>query len=198
MKGNSKWLLGGGLVVTALAAGAVVYGRVRSVDVPRVGAWEAVPLVCAPTIDRVALAGAVRLVREHHHDLRMLPVSDPCVPGDGVISLVVDPALDDQVPAGPIGSMSQDPAVRDGELLPLTPATWGVTTRTQQGTRIVRAHVRLHPHYGGELVLAHELLHALGWEHPSPAPPSGHVLHPHAASLHDWRGVDGRQRPVLP
>lgn len=189
MKGNSKVLLAGGLVATALAAGAVVWGRLRSVEVPRVGEWEAVPLVCAVGVDRVALSRALDAVRDHGHAARLLPPSDPCVPGDGVISIAIDPTLDDATiaTANPVGIDQHD-----GELSPLTPQTWGVTACTREGRALRRCHVRLHPQ-AGELTLAHELLHAQGWEHPVGAP-TGHILHPRDPGPRDWRGVDGGVR----
>ena len=189
MRGNSKVLLAGGIVATALAAGAVVWGRVRSVEVPRVGEWEAVPLVCAVGVDRVALGRALDAVRDHGHRARLLPPSDPCAPGDGVISIAIDQSLDDATIASsaPVGIEAHD-----GELSPLSPQTWGVTACSREGRRIVRCHVRLHPQ-AGELAIAHELLHAHGWEHP-PLAPTGHVLHPSSPGLRDWRGVDGGAR----
>lgn len=202
MKGNSRWLLAGGLIATALAAGGVIFGRVQRVDPPRACAPEVVPLLCdrpgpgGERVDRVELAAAVRELRAHGHALRVLPPTDSCTPGDGVIDLVIDPALDDQRIAvdgpQPLPDRLEDPY--EGAL-PLSPITWGRTEQRCEGPRWRGASVRLHPR-AGQLALVHEALHALGWvpDHDVWHPPTGHVLHAHRPSLDDWRGVDGGAR----
>lgn len=58
--------------------------------------------------------------------------------------------------------------------------------RSNQGL-MVEATIRVRPK-ARALVIAHELGHALGYEHP-PAPPSGHMMHPTRPGW-DSRGLE--------
>lgn len=176
---TALWVTG---LVTAVAAGvAVVFGRVRDVEVPRRGAWETPPSVCveAPA-DRQLVGEALGVLREHGiAGGRLLPEGAPCTPRDGLIVVVVDPSLDGEALGGP--------GLDDPEAVDRT--VWGRTRVGQRetGGPILRVEVRLHPR--AELTAhVHELLHAQGYDHP-PQAPSGHVLHPTRASLRDWRGI---------
>jgi hypothetical protein len=183
---RSQTALGLTGIALALAAGAaVVWGRVRSVDVPRRGTWPAVPEICTEA-KRREVQGAVRALRDHGYRLDLLPPREgPCPERAGQIVVRVDVALDT---AGPMGTGWVGGEITDRD--ESESVTWGSTrvTQTTDGA-IVRAIVRLHPD-ADELTATHELLHALGWDHPV-APPTGHVMHPHAPSLADWRGVEG-------
>lgn len=176
-----------GLVATLAAGAAVVWGRVRSVDVPRHGQWSGVALVCAADgVHRRDVVAAVADAADHGHTVRLLPAGSDCTPRDGLVVVRVDPALD-------VGTGLGDGWGGDAIVLEDTDDTgtvWG-RTHVQQlaGGRILRADVRLHPSQSA-LSTTHELLHALGWGHPDLAP-TGHVLHPTAPSLDDWRGVRG-------
>jgi hypothetical protein len=174
---KSKAALGLAGLVTALAAGAaVVYGRVRSVDVPQPAHWPGVALVCAGDgVDRVALVEAIDALEEHEQKVRLLARGEDCTPRDGIVAVRVDPSLDTE--AGMGGFDGDEPRI-----------VWGLTHVVAEGERIRSATVRLHPRQDatGD---AHELLHALGFEHPRLAP-TGHILHPSNPSLRDWRGVE--------
>jgi hypothetical protein len=176
---KSKAALGiAGLVATLVAGAGVIYGRVRAVEVPHPASWPGTALVCAgPGVDRVALVDALELLEEHHLALRLLPVAEPCITRDGVVAVVVDPALDTEAGLG--GGIDRDAEVPR--------ITWGVTHVVAEGERIRSATVRLHPRQD-VLGDTHELLHALGWEHPR-NPPTGHVMHPSSPGLRDWRGL---------
>lgn len=168
-----------GLVATLVAGGAVVWGRVRSVEAPRPAAWAGTMPVCAGDgVDRVALLEAVREVEAHGFAVRLLP-RGPCEVADGIVAVNVDPTLDTEAGLG--GGIDRDPD-------PMS-TTWDLTHVVAEGGRIRSATVRLHPRQDatGDV---HMLLHALGWLHPV-NPPTGHVLHPHDPSLRDWRGVEG-------
>jgi hypothetical protein len=177
---KSKAALGLAGLVTALAAGAaVLYGRVRSVEVPQPAHWPGVALVCAGEgVDRVALVEAIDQLEEHGQKARLLARGEDCTPRDGIVAVRVDPSLDTEAGmGGGIEADGDEPRI-----------VWGLTHVVAEGERIRSATVRLHPRQDatGD---AHELLHALGWEHPKFAP-TGHVLHPSNPSLRDWRGVE--------
>lgn len=186
-RGQGKAALGVAGLVAALAAGAaVVFGRVRDVEVPRRGAWETPPSVCVvEPASRQLVGEALGVLREHGlAPGRLLPEGTPCTPRDGLVVVVVDPALD--VPGyfdvGDDGIM--EAVQNDG-----AGVVWGRTKVSQRetGGPILRVEVRLHPR--AQLTAhVHELLHAQGYDHP-PQAPSGHILHPDRASLTDWRGV---------
>lgn len=70
-----------------------------------------------------------------------------------------------------------------------TPTRHGVTHAwTTSFGLTTRADVRVLP-YASALVIAHELGHVLGYEHPRAAP-SGHLLHPTRPGW-DGRGLEG-------
>lgn len=174
-----------GLIVTVAAGAAVVWGRVRSVEVPRRGAWGPIaPAVCVEG-HRGEVRDAIAILHDHGHDLDLLPPppGGACPERVGQIVVRVDPALDT---AGPLGVGWVGGEIGDADEAGVR---WGSTRVWQEGDRIVRALVRLHPD-SAETAATHELLHALGWDHPV-APPTGHVMHPSAAGLRDWRGVKG-------
>ena len=179
-RGQGKAALGVAGLVAALAAGAaVVFGRVKDVEVPRRGAWEAPPSVCVvEPASRQLVGEALGVLREHGlAPGRLLPEGTPCAPRDGLVVVVVDPALDGETLPG----LDEEVAVDR--------TAWGRTKVSQRetGGPILRVEVRLHPR--AQLTAhVHELLHAQGYDHPRAAP-SGHVLHPDRASLTDWRGV---------
>lgn len=179
-RGQGKAALGVAGLVAALAAGAaVVFGRVRDVEVPRRGAWETPPSVCVvEPASRQLVGEALGVLREHGlAPGRLLPEGAPCAPRDGLVVVVVDPALDGEALPGLDEEVAVDRTV------------WGRTKVSQRetGGPILRVEVRLHPR--AQLTAhVHELLHAQGYDHP-PQAPSGHILHPTRASLTDWRGV---------
>ena len=176
---TALWITG---LVTAVAAGAaVVFGRVRDVDVPRRGAWETPPSVCVvEPADRVLVGEALGVLREHGiHGGRLLPEGAPCDLRPGLVVVSVDPSLD----AERLADLDEGPA------LPGERTRWerAHVTQHETGGPIVQVDLRVHPH--AQLTAhVHGLLHAQGYDHPRAAP-SGHVLHPDRASLTDWRGV---------
>lgn len=152
-----------GLAVAAAVGGVVAWGRVRTVEVPRVARWETPPEVRArPGVDLDALDEAVRWWSARGHPLRIVPADESRLGG------VIEVAVDRTLPEGILGLTHK----------------WAAP-----GTRsITWAEIRVAP--GADaLVLAHELAHALGYEHPHAAP-SGHILHPTRPGW-DGRGVAG-------
>jgi hypothetical protein len=202
-KTSTKLGLAAFAAATLAAIGGVVYGRVRSVEVPRECAPAGVTLVCdrpgpgGERVDRVDLTEAIGHLRRTHHEVRLLPARDECVPGPGVVDLVIDPELDTLTlaPGGP-RSLPEDPAqVGVGyEVLPYGEVTWEQTEVRCAGGVWGGSSIRLHPR-AGATGIAHGLLHGLGWvpRHPEVSLPTGHVLDRDDPSLHDWRGVDGRR-----
>lgn len=175
-----------GLALAVAAGAAVVWGRVRSVEVPRRGTWAITPELCVEA-KRREVQDALRHLRDHGFRLELLPAREGLCPElAGQVVVRVDPALDTAVGLG--SGWSADGTISDRD--ESETAAWGSTrvTQTSSGS-IVRALVRLHPD-ADELTVTHELLHAMGWDHPV-APPTGHVMHPHAPGLKDWRGVEG-------
>ena len=170
-----------GLVAALVAGAAVVFGRVRDVEVPRRGAWSSPPSVCveAPA-DRVLVGEALGVLREHGiAPGRLLPEGTPCDLRPGLVVVSVDPSLDRET----LPDLDEGPAV------PAERSSWERVRVSQRetGGPIVQVDLRVHPH--GQLTAhVHGLLHAHGYDHP-PAAPSGHVLHPTRAGLADWRGV---------
>jgi len=149
-------------IALALSAGigAVIgWGRVRNVEVPRPARWEDAPVVCSgPGVDSTALEEAVAWWRELGHDLQ--------VSCDGwTVSIDVDPTLDTR---GSVEDLS---------------TTHGSTHVWTQDSVVAAAEIRIRPGVGA-LAIAHELGHALGYQHPAAAP-SGHILHP---SRPGWDG----------
>lgn len=151
-------------VVTALAAVIVLWGRVRTVEVPHPARWEDPFVVCpGEGVASAALDEAVTWWKEMGHDLEV-----GC--DEWSVSVDVDPALDTRASV-------EDLAVTHGET-----HVWAV-----DGV-VAAAEIRVLP--GADaLVLAHELGHALGYLHPL-APPSGHLLHPSRPGW-DGRGLEG-------
>lgn len=139
------------VAVTLAAVGAVVWGRVRTVDVPQVAVWADVPAVCAgPGVPLAALDTALEWWAERgHHATRSCDA--------WTVSIDVDPTID------------QRASVEDVTL------THGLTVLHAEGGVAVAAEIRVLPH-ASALVLAHELGHALGYQHP-PAAPTGHLMH---------------------
>lgn len=155
----SAILLGAGLAVSAAIGGLVAWGRVRSVSVPRPARWATPP----------------RIWRGSGVDREALEVAirwwrarghDVWIGGasdPSAILVVAQPQ-----PEGRAGSTH----------------CWA----TPDGATLVRAEVSVAP--GADaLTLAHELGHALGYEHPV-APPSGHLMHPSRPGW-DGRGLEG-------
>lgn len=137
-----------GLLVTGVAGGAVGWGRLRPIQVPRDGTWIAVPVVAAePGVDLVALDRAIGWWAA-----RGQPYERTLFVEQATVRVVVDPRLDE------CEARTRVWASVDGV--------------------IVGAVVRLSPEVAGDtLTIAHELGHVAGWQHPI-APPSGHLMNP--------------------
>lgn len=208
-KTSTKLGLGAFTLATLAAIGGVIYGRGQSVNTPRACAPlpGQVALLCdrkgpdGERVDRTYWSDATRVAKDTDQAVRLLPATDPCFAGEGVIDVVIDPSLDDQrLASGGPTSMPEDPAHAEigGELWALTPAKWGITrTRCDMDGTWHGASVRLHPRATG-LALTHEvILHGLGWvpKHPVFHPPTGHLGHEHRPSLDDLRGIRGGKRP---
>mgnify|MGYP001186430633 CR=1 FL=1 len=155
-------LLVGAAVSTAIL-GVVAWGRVRAVNPRRVDRWDRAPtLWYGPGIDRIDIAEALRTWSGLGHVVVL--VNDP----GADIAVTVDPAL------GPAGFDES------GDL--------GVTkVFVTTDHRIVKVAVRVMP--GADaLVLAHELGHAFGYQHPWFCP-TGHLLNPRRPGW-DTRGLE--------
>lgn len=140
---SQSWLGVVGASVAAVVGGLVLWGRVRSVDVPQPYSWgDAVVVVCpGPEVDPAALVEAVSWWVDLGH--RVSVGSASCD-----VTIDVDVALEDH----------------------------GLTrcTSTTDGQQVAcQAWVR---RGAAALVIAHELGHALGYQHPDGAP-TGHMMH---------------------
>lgn len=157
------------LGLAALAAAAVVWGRFRRVVVPRPRRWGSVgPRIwISAHVRNEDVIESVRWWRSLGHDVDLsssLQVASVIVVGD--------PTVDERA------SAEQD-----------APTRHGVTHSWSSASGLVtRAEIRVLP-YASSLVIAHEIGHALGYEHPL-APPSGHMLHPTRPGW-DSRGLVG-------
>lgn len=154
--------LAGAALSTAIL-GVVAWGRVRSVTPRRVDRWEHTPtLWYGPGVDRLDLNEALRTWRGLGHAVVLVPGPD------ANITITVDPAL------GPAGFDDS------GDL--------GVTkVYTTVDHVLVKAAVRVASE-ADALVLAHEIGHALGYQHPWFCP-TGHLLNPRRPGW-DTRGLE--------
>jgi hypothetical protein len=168
IRANDPRLLAAGLALSALVAGIIGWGRVRSVEVPRPVRWEQVPVLCAePGVSGPDLLEAVRWWQAQGHALRV-SCDAPTV------RVRLDITIDTRDSVEDLGT------------------THGLTLLRAEGARAVSAEVRVLP--GGDaLVYAHELGHALGYQHPRGAP-TGHMLHPSRPGW-DGRGLAADKRP---
>ena len=154
-------------VVFALASLGVLYGRFRKVTVPKPRYWSTPrplvacdPSLAAPTAEAITRLRAIGL-----------PIDWAGSPSMATITVRADASLDDRA------------SVDDG-----APSLHGIThSRTDADGWTFGADVRVLP-WASAVVIAHELCHALGYEHPNPWPPSGHLLHPTRPGW-DARGI---------
>lgn len=177
--------------VSAVAGGAVVWGRFKRVKAVQDGAWDREP---AFLVERgVSLADAreaAKLWRGLGYQVRDPVVVDRVTPGvDGTITLRIDESLDVVRTVEVSGSPHDE--------LNAGPEHWDVThvraddhVRDREGRRrILSADIRLHPN-GTGLAVAHALGHALGHQHPK-APPSGVLMYPGTSGIgRDLRGLE--------
>jgi hypothetical protein len=168
---NDKRLWWAGVATSVAVLGAVLFGRVRGVDVPRV-AEPAYPVtVCVDeSVPMGVAAEAVSLwVAVGHH----IDIARPCTEGRVTVSV-------DRVR---VDLMAPPDATMEGG------SAHGVTDLRHTDGRITRAAVYLHDPTDVE-VLAHELGHALGYLHARWAP-AGHLMAPdHSRIGRDMRGLE--------
>lgn len=152
-----------GGVVSAAVAGVVAWGRLRRVDVTRVGSWLGAPTIAVADLEDLAVVvQAARWLRELGW-----PIGRVSAGGAGDIRVV---------PWNPARFNGDDPRGWTG--LDFYPGT----TRIRSATVMLRER--------SKVAAVHELLHAMGCDHP-PWCPTGHPLHPRRPGLRDTRGLRG-------
>ncbi len=159
--GKSPWLFGIGIGITGVIAAVVGWGRLREVEVPRPLGWDHAPvIVCG---DNPLLAEAVAAWRQRGHPLR-------AGTADCDVVVTYDSTLDER------------DSVEDGAFVHGRASL----IHTPEGI-IQHVGLALLP-TAGLAAHAHELGHALGYQHPR-AVPSGHVMDPSGPGTKDWRGL---------
>ena len=157
------------LTLSALILVLVVWGRFRKVTVPRPRRWGVLgPRVYCASAELVeATEEAIGWWQERGHD-----VAWAAGPGSASVTIAVDRALDDR------------DSVDDIE-----PSRLGLTrTWASSSGLTIRSEIGVVPG-ASAVVIAHELGHALGYEHPF-FPPSGHLMHPTRPGW-NGRGLQG-------
>ncbi len=169
LKYNSPVLLHIGIAVSVLMLIVIAWGQFKKVDVPRRPDYPEPLVICAvdsndgpAPVDELRVA--VTQWNLHGYDVQL------SCGLDANTTLFVDRTVDERASV-------DDTVVRHGVTTVTTDAggvIQGITIRVLVGA--------------SDLVLAHEIGHALGFQHPV-ACPSGHLMHPHKNGW-DWRGLE--------
>lgn len=172
-----------GAAVTAVFGAIIAWGRVQKVVYPMPVEFDHVPTVCAPKDTHTAeqekvLTEALNWWREGGWEFKR------SCDGAPDITVIFDPSVDNSGPSRDIWGVDGIETLDSGDN-----TSWGVRhIVAHEDTRLIEsAELRVHPRVA-KIGMSHEIGHALGFEHPSPAAPSGCLMNNDA----DRMGLDRR------